>query len=160
MLPEQVWDEADIPERGMRRGQPAGSAVPLVWAHAEYLKLLRSALDGEVFDLIDPVYQRYCDMEGRKKRRRSIEIYSRRRPIESMGVGKSLRILEEAGFELAWSEDGWQTIHTANSRARGSAGHSVDIAPSAGSTEVEWTLRWPEKGAWLGYNVKVKVDAA
>ena len=44
MLPEQVWDEADMPERSMRSGQPAGSAVPLVWAHAEYLKLLRSAV--------------------------------------------------------------------------------------------------------------------
>ena len=82
MLPEQVWDEADMPERSMREGQPAGSAVPLVWAHAEYLKLLRSAVDGKVFDCIDPVYQRYCEPEGRKKRRRGVEIYSRRRPIE------------------------------------------------------------------------------
>jgi len=160
MLPEQVWDDADIPERGMLGGQPAGSAVPLVWAHAEYLKLLRSAVDGKVFDLIDPVYQRYCDGEGRKKRRSDVEIYSMRRPIESVGVGKTLRILDDGRFEVAWSEDGWQTIHTANSHARGSAGHSVDIAPTAGSTEVEWTLHWPEKGAWLGYNVKVKVDAA
>ena len=61
MLPEQVWDEADLPERSMPKGQPEGSAVPLVWAHAEYLKLLRSAVDGKVFDRIDPVYQRYCD---------------------------------------------------------------------------------------------------
>ncbi len=30
LLPEQVWDEADIPERSMQGGQPAGSAVPLV----------------------------------------------------------------------------------------------------------------------------------
>ncbi len=60
-MPEQVWDEADLPERSMRQGQPAGSAVPLVWAHAEYLKLLRSAVDGKVFDRIDPVYERYCD---------------------------------------------------------------------------------------------------
>ena len=43
LLPEQVWDEADRPERSLRQGKPAGSAVPLVWAHAEYLKLLRSA---------------------------------------------------------------------------------------------------------------------
>ena len=56
MLPEQVWDEADRPERSLKKGQPAGSAVPLVWAHAEYLKLLRSAVDGKVFDRIDPVY--------------------------------------------------------------------------------------------------------
>ena len=42
MLPEQVWDEADRPDSSLRLGKPAGSAVPLVWAHAEYLKLLRS----------------------------------------------------------------------------------------------------------------------
>ena len=46
MLPEQVWDYADIPSKGMYIGRPAGSAQPLVWAHAEYLKLLRSAADG------------------------------------------------------------------------------------------------------------------
>ena len=66
MMPEQVWDEADLPDRSLRLGQPAGSAVPLVWAHAEYLKLLRSAVDGKVFDRIDPVYERYCEPEGRK----------------------------------------------------------------------------------------------
>ena len=64
MMPEQVWDEADRPDRSLRIGQPAGSAVPLVWAHAEYLKLLRSAVDGKVFDRIDPVYERYCEPEG------------------------------------------------------------------------------------------------
>ena len=67
MLPEQVWDEADLPERSLKMGQPAGSAVPLVWAHAEYLKLLRSAVDGKVFDRIDPVYERYCEPEGREE---------------------------------------------------------------------------------------------
>ena len=51
--------------------------MPLVWAHAEYLKLLRSAVDGKVFDRIDPVYERYCDPEGRKRCRRGLEIYSR-----------------------------------------------------------------------------------
>ena len=50
MLPEQVWDHADMPAEGMYEGQSAGSAQPLVWAHAEYLKLLRSVTDGKIFD--------------------------------------------------------------------------------------------------------------
>jgi glucoamylase len=116
-------------------------------------------LDGKVFDLIDPVYLRYCDVEGRKKRRYAVEVYSRRRPVQSIGLGKILRILDEERFEVTWTDDGWQTMHTANSRALGSAGHTADIAPKAESGEVDWTLRWPEKDAWLGYNVKVKVDA-
>ncbi len=117
-------------------------------------------MDGKVFDLIDPVYQRYCGIEGRKKWRCGVEIYSLQRPIESIGVGKILRILDEERFELTRTDDSWQTLHTANSRAVGGAGHSADIGPGARSSEVEWTLRWPEKDTWLGYNVKIKVDAA
>jgi glucoamylase len=149
-----------MPERSLRGGQPAGSAVPLVWAHAEYLKLLRSALDGKVFDLIDPVYERYCDAEGRKKRRCGVEMYSRRRPVESIRRGKILRILDEGRFEATWTDDGWQTVHTVDSRNLGSAGYSADIAPAEGGGELEWTLHWPGKDVWLGYNVKVKVDAS
>jgi glucoamylase len=69
MMPEQVWDEENLAHSSIQLGRPAGSAVPLVWAHAEYLKLLRSAVDGKVFDRIDPVYERYCEPNGQKKRR-------------------------------------------------------------------------------------------
>jgi glucoamylase len=159
MLPEQVWDEADMPETSLRLGQPAGSAVPLVWAHAEYLKLLRSALDGKPFDRIDPVYERYCETEGRKRARQDLEIYSRHRPIQRIAAGDTLRILDEKRFELIWTEDGWQTTHTALSRTLGSAGFSAEIASGAESGTLQWTLHWPEHDGWLGYNVEVKVDA-
>jgi len=161
MMPEQVWDAEDKP--GLKLGKPAGSAVPLVWAHAEYLKLLRSALDGKVFDRIDPVYERYCNPEGRKNRRCSVEIYSRRKPIQRMDAGRTLRILEEALFDVVWTDDGWQTKHSTSSRSLGNGGYCADLAPAAGCEEVEWTLHWIGEGAeqdtWLGYNVKVKVDS-
>ena len=50
LLAEQIWDSADISERELYLGHASGSAMPLVWAHAEYLKLCRSLRDGEVFD--------------------------------------------------------------------------------------------------------------
>jgi glucoamylase len=159
MMPEQVWDEADRPESSLRLGQPAGSAVPLVWAHAEYLKLLRSALDGKVFDRIDPVYERYCESPARTQTRRDLEIYSRRRPIQKISAGSTLRILDQNRFELVWSADGWATKHTTLSRGLGSAGHSADIAAGEEPSEISWTLHWPEQDGWLGYNVDVKVDA-
>jgi len=59
MLPEQVWDGADIPERELYNGRPSGSAMPLVWAHAEYAKLVRSLHDGRVFDMPQQAYERY-----------------------------------------------------------------------------------------------------
>jgi glucoamylase len=159
LLPEQVWDENDRPDRRLKKGQPAGSAVPLVWAHAEYLKLLRSAVDGKVFDRIEPVYERYCTPEGRKKCKRGVEIYSRIRPIQRMDAGSTLRILDEGLFDLVWSDDGWKTVKKTASRGLGSAGFSADMTPAAGCAELEWTMHWTESDSWLGYNVKVKVDA-
>ncbi|MEZ4598039.1 MAG: hypothetical protein R3C32_15225 [Chloroflexota bacterium] len=47
MLPEQVWDSADIiPSHRLRLGHASGSAMPLVWAHAEYIKLACSIATG------------------------------------------------------------------------------------------------------------------
>ncbi|RYD30694.1 MAG: glucoamylase, partial [Verrucomicrobiaceae bacterium] len=59
MLPEQVWCEGDDSGAGFRNGQPTGSAMPLCWAHAEYLNLVRSRADGRPFDRIQPAYDRY-----------------------------------------------------------------------------------------------------
>jgi glucoamylase len=59
LIPEQVWDSPDIPERELHFGRPSGSAMPLVWAHAEHLKLRRSLRDGRVFDLPSQTVQRY-----------------------------------------------------------------------------------------------------
>jgi glucoamylase len=156
MLPEQVWDE---PEFSPRLGKPAESAVPLVWAHAEYLKLLRSAVDGKVFDRIDLVYERYCEPEGRKNLRRDLEIYSRQRPIQRMKRGSTLRILDDKHFEVVWTVDDWGTTQTTVSRSVAHAAFSADIPPVPGSTLLAWTLHWPEQDGWLGYNMEVKVDA-
>lgn len=52
MLPEQVWD------KGPRMGRPTGAATPLGWAHGEYVKLLRSRLDGKAFDRLPSVMDR------------------------------------------------------------------------------------------------------
>ena len=59
LLPEQVWDGEEIPARELTRGRPTGSAMPLVWAHAEYLKLIRSLAEGGVFDCPRICRERY-----------------------------------------------------------------------------------------------------
>lgn len=42
LIPEQIWDSDDIPERELFRGKITGSACPMVWARSEYIKLRRS----------------------------------------------------------------------------------------------------------------------
>jgi len=59
LLPEQVWDGEELPERELWVGGPTGSAMPLVWAHAEFLKLGRSLADGTIFDLPPQTVARY-----------------------------------------------------------------------------------------------------
>ena len=66
MLPEQIWDAGDIPGKELFFGRPTGSAMPLMWAHAEYVKLLRSVRDGVVFDRVAAVADRYLSGRGRK----------------------------------------------------------------------------------------------
>lgn len=51
MLPKQLWDADDVPDPDLFFGRPTGSSVPLVWAHAGYVKLLRLLRDGAVFDM-------------------------------------------------------------------------------------------------------------
>jgi glucoamylase len=152
-----------VPDTSLLPGEPAGSAVPLVWAHAEYLKLLRSAVDGKVFDRIDSVYERYCEREGQGRTRRNLEIYSLRRPIQKIAVGDTLRVLDGNRFDLVWSVDGWQTPQTVASRSLGSAGYSVDLSATDLATgqaggRLSLTLHWPEQERWLGYNVEVKIE--
>ncbi|HEU5350132.1 MAG TPA: glycoside hydrolase family 15 protein [Terracidiphilus sp.] len=162
MLPEQVWDETNRPGLRLVAGGPAGSATPLVWAHAEYLKLLRSAKDGKVFDRIDPVYARYCEPEGRGKVRRGLEMWSLRRPIQQMRAGQTLRILDGARFEVVWTRDEWKTTNHTESSGQGSAGYGAELETQAAQAgaRLEWTLHWPEGDRWLGYNVDVMLEAA
>lgn len=59
LFSEQVWDVEDIPEKNLYLGRPTGSAMPLLWAHAEYIKLVLSLEAKKVIDMPDEVQKRY-----------------------------------------------------------------------------------------------------
>ncbi len=61
LIPEQIWDRSDIPERELFMGKGSGSACPLVWAHSEYIKLRRSLRDGKIFDQPPRPRERYLE---------------------------------------------------------------------------------------------------
>ncbi|AIY65417.1 glycoside hydrolase family 15 protein [Pseudoalteromonas piratica] len=50
MLPEQVWDGVGVNPHNYTFGEGTNSATPLAWTHAEYIKLLRSMSDKQVWD--------------------------------------------------------------------------------------------------------------
>lgn len=163
MLPEQVWDE-DRPDLGMRLGRPARSVMPLVWAHAEYIKLVRSVADGQVFDRIAPVVERYLNAHGRK----DLEIWKPVRRVRKVARGQILRVLSPASFRLRWSADDWQSVHDTPSRASGLGPHFVDLPVTREQhAPIRFTFFWHEDaeypffrcraGAWEGRDFEVAV---
>jgi glucoamylase len=155
MLPEQIWDGPDIPEMGLKLGKPTGAAMPLVWAHAEYLKLLRSVTDGKVFDRVSAVAERYC----RGKRPAPVEVFRLDRQLQSMVAGRKLRMLADDHFFLVWTLDDWKTHQTMESRDVGYAGHFADMETEPGKTgRLIFTLRWSLQDRWEGRNFEVQLD--
>jgi glucoamylase len=159
MLPEQIWDGDDIPSEQMYCGKSDGSAQPLVWAHAEYLKLLRSANDGKVFDAIPVVQQRYAVPKGERKFSSDLEIFSLSRQLGSIVAGKRLRIVDQARFRVVYTLDDWKTKLTMESHSVGYTIFFADIPTAADQLgSIVFTLYWPGEDKWLGRNVEVSIE--
>jgi glucoamylase len=152
LLPEQIWDEDDRPEANMRRGGPTGSANPLLWAHSEYLRLLRSAHDSQVFDLIPEVVERY---QGRPARTR-IEFWQPNHPITHARKGHTLRICAPRPFRLHSSKGGNAEWQDADSRTIGAGFHYLDIPAEGFDPAIEFTFFWKDRNAWEGRNYRVE----
>jgi glucoamylase len=155
LLPEQSWDSPDMPDVYMYCGRPTGSAMPLMWAHAEYIKLLRSARDGKVSDLIPDVAKRY--LEGGAKRCR-FEIWKPMRQVRSVKRGDVLRIQTAGGFRLHWSDDEWRTVKDTDSVSTRLGVEYVDIpigAEQQGS--IRFTFFRTADNSWEGRDYAVSV---
>ncbi|MGH9647164.1 MAG: glycoside hydrolase family 15 protein, partial [Bryobacteraceae bacterium] len=146
LLPEQSWDAPDQPQVHMYRGRPTGSAMPLMWAHAEYIKLLRSVHDGKVSDLIADVAKRYL---GEQADRQSFEVWKFSRQVRRVKRGYVLRVQVPASFRLHWSDDEWQTIKDTPSSPTTLGVEFVDIPILAAQrAPIRFTFFWPVRDGW------------
>jgi glucoamylase len=160
MLPEQVWDYADMPSEQMYFGRSAGSAQPLVWAHAEYVKLLRSVADGKVFDRISVVEERYAVAKEQRTFLNRLEIFQIARPISAIAQGSTLRIMDRKRFMITYTTDNWATKVALEPRMVGHSGAYADIPTGQLPVgTVVFTLFWPEDNRWLGYNYEISIEA-
>lgn len=157
LLTEQIWDEADIPELGLFRARPSGAAMPLAWAHAEYLTLLRSIDDGEVFDRIPSVAERYL---GKRTRRPPLEIWKFNRQVAHIPEGRPVRVQAGAPFILHWSDDGWRTSHDVPATLTPIGVHHVDLAAMDAGQVYTFTFFWPGAERWEGRDFSVEADPA
>jgi glucoamylase len=155
LLPEQVWDEADLPDAGMSFGGPTGSATPLAWAHAEYIKLLRSISDGRAFDLVPEVYERYVT-RGNQQR---IEVWKPNRRVRSVERGSTFRIQAPRPFRLRWSLDNWETAIDSEASATALGIHYTDLdLPEDQVLAVRFTFYWTDTSEWEGSDSEVRIE--
>jgi glucoamylase len=157
LLTEQLWDDDDLPNRGFKRGQPTGAAMPLCWSHAEYISLVRSRRDGVCFDRIEPAFERYVLRPTINR----CEFWSFRHPLRRLPPGKILRILLADAARIAWSVDGWastQSIDTTQNDLLRVEFADLPIALLPRRQRVEFTFFWKDSQRSEGRNFAVVVD--
>jgi len=153
LIPEQVWDAQDIPARELFNGHPSGSAMPLVWAHAEYVKLLRSLREGRVFDMPPQPVQRYQI----EKITSAFSIWRYNQKCREIPAGKPLRIELLAPACIHWSADTWRTTREIRTTDTALGIHHADLPTDRvpAGHPLCFTFLWVETGRWEGVNFEV-----
>jgi glucoamylase len=155
LISEQIWDSEDMPERELFCGRPSGSAMPLVWAHSEYIKLRHSLHDNKLFDMPAQTVQRYVEQHTGS----SLAIWRFNHKTQSMAAGKALRIETPAPAVVHWSSDGWTTSQDTQTRDTGLGMHLADLPTGQmpTGTVVTFTFRWLAEDRWEGANFQVSI---
>ena len=158
MLPEQIWDAAPVPSRGLEPGHPTGSAMPLAWAHAEYIKLVVSHSLGRPFDRPERVWQRYA---GKRPRLERI-IWCAHAPVSELPEGAMLTLAVAAPATFRWGFDGWSDPCERCTTAIGLGLHAVEIDTRQlkSGRSIDLTYRLEPSGEWIGRDFRISVVSA
>ena len=156
LIPEQVWDSSDVPERELYFGRPSGSAMPLVWAHAEYIKLRRSLVEGKIWDQPPQTVQRYIE----EKVESPFAIWRFGHKARTQPQGTRLRIELRGPARVHWTRDEWKKVDEIETHDTSLGMHLVDL-PTDGLNsreKVQFTFFWTTADRWEGTNFAVTVE--
>jgi glucoamylase len=155
MLPEQVWDEDPVPARHLYPGRPSGSAMPLAWAHAEFVKLAASSPLGRPFDRPEAVWRHYTGVRPIA----NAWIWTGGAPLSSVPAGRDLLLLFSRPVILHWGVDGWRRASDIHSHPMGLGLYGMRLMASdtARHRSVEFTWRWQDDGQWSGEEFRIGI---
>ena len=155
LLPEQIWTLEDLPSQHLEKGRATGAARPLAWAHAEYIKLLRSARDGAIFDGVPSASERY--VEGKIAPRRDLTMWGHNFPTQSVEAGTTLRLIAGDAFRVRWTSDGWKNHRDFRATETRMGLFYADILVPKNATGLNWTFFWSEAMKWDGGDYEIAV---
>ncbi|SJZ83284.1 glucoamylase [Enhydrobacter aerosaccus] len=115
LFPEQVWDREALPAAFLYPGKPTGAAMPLVWAHAEFVKLATGLAGRVPVDQSSAVARRYGGKPVVPRHRH----WSRRAMIRRLPSGCALRLVLEEPTVVRWTVDDWRQSGEIETRAIG-----------------------------------------
>jgi len=146
LIPEQVWDAEPIPGRLLHPGRPTGGAMPLVWAHAEFIKLACSLKSKFPVDRPGRLWQRY---HGRRPTL-SRQGWWIGQPRSTLQQGKSLRIYLPAAATIHWGVDEWYQVADISTGDTTLGLHMADLATSNlySGQRIVFTFYWLDTCRW------------
>ncbi len=155
LIPEQVWDRDPIPAQALFPGKPTGSAMPLVWAHAEFVKLAISRALGRPFDRPEPVWQRYRGVRPRAEHR----IWTPRFPVAELPAGTKLLVGLPQAARVHLGFNGWNNVRDVSTRDLGLGLHvaEVPVAGLAPGDTVELAFAASTSGQWDAADYRVTI---
>jgi len=159
LIPEQIWDAPDLPSQHFLFGGKTGAAIPLLWAHAEYIKLFRSAADRKPCDLIQPVYDRYVLGNRERSSATLLDVWKFNRQITTVTIGTRLRIQASAPFLLHWTTDEWQHSIDTRSTTTSIDIHFADVPLREQQATLRFTFLWIDENRWENKDYTIEVQA-
>ena len=156
LLPEQVWDAAPIPERFLFPGRPSGSAMPLLWSHAEFLKLFVARDAKRPVELLESMRARYGQRMPKAKNTR----WRNETPARHLEVGRTLLVEDRRPFTLHFGFDGWRDVSELSAQPMPFGLWGVAVGPElcGGRSRVNFTRRYAE--GWEGEDHTVAILAS
>lgn len=145
LFPEQIWDAKDIPEKDLFFGKHSGSAMPLTWAHAEYIKLCSSIKGKKVADMPMFTQERYV----KQKTISPFAVWRFNLQQKIISFKKILRIELAEEAMVHWTDDNWQTSKSIPTRNTMLGMHISDIVmDNSNVEEIKFRFFWKEANHW------------
>jgi glucoamylase len=155
LIPEQVWDAAPIAHANLQPGYPTGSAMPLVWAHGEFVKLAASLQLRRPSDRPEEVWLRYAGKRPQITRAH----WTQRMPVSNVPRGCPISFIFEQPTLVHWGRDDWQDITNAHTRSGFLGLHVAEIPAErlANANSIQFALQDAQSGEWHAGNRTIRI---